>query len=174
MIHGIDILRKKYPAFDEENYQPAGIDLNVGMIYTINQSAEIGIVHGHKMSAPLEELDFVEKYYNVVAGINSVYDDVWRLEPGFSYIFEVDRPIKISEDSCQFYLPRSTLLRNSISVQTALGDNGYNGRLRFLVINHNEIAPFYISKGERFAQLIDFEVDGWNESYDGDYQEEEN
>ena len=68
-------------------------------------------------------------------------------------------------------MPRSSLLRAGVNVYTALGDLGYNGYLRFLVINHRK-SPFFIQQGERFAQLVDFEVRGGSESYNGDYQEE--
>ena len=88
------------------------------------------------------------------------------------YICQVKNQIKIGESNAQFYLPRSTLLRAGVNVYTALGDLGYNGHLSFLVINHGP-RPFFIQEGERFAQLVDFEVRGGSESYDGDYQEKE-
>ena len=78
----------------------------------------------------------------------------------------------VNHNNAQFYLPRSTLLRAGVNVYTALGDLGYNGHLSFLVINHG-YKPFFIQVGERFAQLVDFEVKGGSESYMGDYQEEE-
>lgn len=165
MIYGIDCLKKIYPDFDDENYQPAGLDLNVGKVYEVNQGQVIGIVNGQKMSAahlPVERQDFPE--YDL--------EDVWEIKPGIPYIFEVDRQIKIDESNVQVYKPRSTLLRNAISVETAVGDPGYNGHLSFLVINHNPVNSFFISKGERFAQLLNAEVKGNSESYDGDYQEE--
>ena len=51
-------------------------------------------------------------------------------------------------------------------------DNLTKGSVLFnyLIINHGA-RPFFIQEGERFAQLIDFEVKGGSESYNGDYQE---
>lgn len=165
MINGIDYLRKKYPGRDKKDYQPSGLDLRVGKVYKINQAGNVsGIVNGEKYIPPYREIEL--KDYPEYG-----FSDVWRIDWDDPYIFEVENQIQIGNHNAQFYLPRSTLLRCGVNVYTALGDLGYNGHLSFLVINHRE-NPFFISKGERFAQLVDFEVRGGSESYDGDYQEE--
>lgn len=169
MINGIDYLKKMYPDRDEKDYQPSGLDLRVGKVFKIKDAnclcAEpklYGIVDGEKY---LPELIEVEP--QTVNG----HKDVFAIEWDDPYIFEVQEQIQIGDHNAQFYLPRSTLLRMGVNVYTALGDLGYNGHLQFLVINHG-VQTFYISKGERFAQLVDFEVKGGSESYNGDYQEE--
>ena len=69
------------------------------------------------------------------------------------------------------YLPRSTLLRSFISVQTAVGDPGFYGTLMFMIYNHGEF-DYKIKSGDRIAQAVVFPVEGSGE-YDGSYQEAE-
>lgn len=170
MINGIDYLKKMYPNRNEKDYQPSGMDLRLGNIYSLddkNDSSFFGLIDGKK---------FLPKHIEIKSGILKTEEgkDIpgWFLQPNIPYICEVQEQIKIGENNAQFYLPRSTLLRAGVNVYTALGDLGYNGHLSFLVINHGS-RPFFIEKGERFAQLVDFEVKGGSESYDGDYQEKE-
>lgn len=168
MINGIEFLKKMYPNLDDENYQPSGLDLNLGNVYEINNNHKennFGLYLGGKKLPELVETK-IDEQQKKVGHIG------WTLEPNKVYLCEVDRQIRIGDNNAQFYLPRSSLLRSGVNVYTALGDTGYNGFLRFMVINHNE-KPFFLEKGVRFAQLIDFEVKGASELYDGDYQEKE-
>ena len=163
MISGIDYLKKMYPDRDDKDYQPSGLDLRLGKVFTLSPNQSLfpcGIYGGEKHIPKHKEMETVK--------MNGC--DVWELYPDEPYICQVQEQIQIGSSNAQFYLPRSTLLRAGVNVYTALGDLGYNGHLSFLVINHG-YTPFYIEKGERFAQLIDFEVRGGSESYDGDYQE---
>lgn len=169
MINGIDLLKKKYPNRDEKDYQPSGMDLRLGRVYFLDHDDDVdyGLINGEKIlprhtlvRPTMKQLDDGD----IIAG--------WDLQPGIAYICEVDGQIKVGDHNAQMYLPRSTLLRAGVNVYTALGDLGYNGHLSFLVINHST-KPFFIQTGERFAQLVDFEVQGGSESYNGDYQEEE-
>ena len=164
MINGIDFLKQMYPNRDDKDYQPSGLDLRLGKVYEIEDEMPCGIVDGQKHVPHHIEIE-PKKFHKY-----NCYG--WRLELEVPYILEVDSQIKIGNSNAQFYLPRSTLLRCGITLHTALGDLGYNGHLSFLAINHR-LEDFYISKGERFAQLIDFDVKGGSESYDGDYQEKE-
>ena len=176
MINGIDYLKKMYPDRDDKDYQPSGLDLRVGKVYSLYNTwsdEPNGLWRGEKHLPSHQEIEpkhfgyLMNRYHD-----NDKYTDIygWKIVPNYPYIFEVDRQIEIGQNNAQFYLPRSTLLRAGVNVYTALGDLGYNGHLSFLVINHYD-SPFFIEKGERFAQLIDFEVKGGSESYDGDYQE---
>lgn len=167
MINGINYLKKMYPNRDDEDYQPSGMDLRLGNVFCLKTERDklYGLVGGKKY---LPEHEEVPLYSVEVEGEKFLG---WKLFSNQPYICQVDGQIKIGEKNAQFYLPRSTLLRAGVNVYTALGDLGYNGHLSFLVINHGA-RPFFIQKGERFAQLIDFEVHGEGESYDGDYQEE--
>ena len=169
MINGIDYLKKMYPDCDEKDYQPSGLDLRIGNVFYLDADKNtLYGIFGNKKILPKH------KEAPLIAQLDLFGNDFegWSLRPGQPYICQVQNQIKIGEHNAQFYLPRSTLLRAGVNVYTALGDLGYNGHLSFLVINHGP-KPFFIEKGERFAQLVDFEVRGGSESYNGDYQEKE-
>lgn len=165
MINGIDYLKQMYPNCNEDDYQPSGLDLRVGRVFKFDDNLIASLHEGEKQLPKQIEIPIgnLPEY--------ALYDG-WLLAPHRPYMFEVQEKIKIGDNNAQFYLPRSSLLRAGVNVYTALGDLGYNGFLRFLVINHRG-APFFIQQGERFAQLVDFEVRGGSESYNGDYQEDE-
>lgn len=162
MINGINYLREMYPNFDEDSYQPDGIDLCLGKVYTFDFLPEIlyGITKRSKMLPDLSEVEKISIIEKDTKG--------WILDPNTAFIFEVDRPIHINNNSAQFYLPRSSLLRMGLNIITALGDSGFNGHLSFLAKNETN-EPLYLEEGVRFAQAIDFEVKGAGK-YDGDYQ----
>lgn len=169
MINGIDYLKKMYPNRKDKDYQPSGLDLRLGKVFYLDFERDevYGLIDGEKYlpkHLPIKPILMQCGEDDYVAG--------WKLMPQQPYICQVKDQIKIGENNAQFYLPRSTLLRAGVNVYTALGDLGYNGHLSFLVINHGA-RPFFIGEGERFAQLVDFEVKGGSESYDGDYQEKE-
>ena len=167
MINGIDYLRTMYPDRDEKDYQPSGMDLRLGKVFALNEEENFyGLIDGQKY---LPEHEYIKP--SLLKCREDDYVAGWFLIPQKPYICQVREQIQIGNHNAQFYLPRSSLLRAGVNVYTALGDLGYNGHLSFLVINHGT-KPFFIGEGERFAQLIDFEVMGGSESYNGDYQEE--
>lgn len=168
MINGEQILREKYPDLDEKQYQPAGIDLKLGKIETfdVGQNKFYGIIDGLKVLPSRSELKM-----NALS-VNGQIKSVYSLRPGVPYIATVENKIQIDESCLQFYKPRSSLLRCGTNVMTAVGDPDFYGHLSFLVINYLPV-DFVITKGERFAQLVDIKVDGVSYGYDGDYQESE-
>ena len=172
MINGIDYLKKMYPNRDVKDYQPSGLDLRLGNVFYLDGERDetYGLIDGKKILPKHKPL----KPTLIQTGYGEKEDYVvgWKLIPQQTYIAQVKDQIKIGESNAQFYLPRSTLLRAGVNVYTALGDLGYNGHLSFMIINHGP-RSFFIQQGERFAQLVDFEVRGGSESYDGDYQEVE-
>ena len=167
MINGYDILKEKYPDFDEDSRTPNGLDLRLGKVFKLAEDLDTYGIYDDQKNIP-RHIEIKEK--PLWTGIKDLEGKVgWILEPGCSYILEVDREIKISENSMQLYRPRSSLLRSAISLHTAVGDAGYNGKLAFLCVN-NSNKPFRMEKGVRFAQMIDFEIQGSSIQYDGDYQ----
>ena len=170
MIVGEKKLRELYPNLDEDQYQPAGIDLKLGKIMKFNTKGEnvYGLVNGQKYLPKQEELS--DSAIKMGAGKLEVG---YMLEPHIPYIAVVDKKMKIPKNYLQRYYPRSSLLRAGVDVRTAIGDPGFNGYLSFLIINHLDV-PFFIQKGERFAQMVLEEVDGVMEGYDGDYNEPTN
>ncbi len=162
MINGNEVLMRKYPDVENEQIQSSGLDLKIGALYELdNEPGVYGLFKDEKKSHRLVKRLPYDKCDN--------HEECWMLLPNKPYLAEVENEIKISNDSAQAYFPRSTLLRNGINVYTAWGDAGYNGKLMFLLINHGSM-KFYIEKGIRFAQLVDFQVEGSSKEYDGDYQ----
>ena len=166
MINGESILREQYVGLDEEQYQPAGIDLKLGNIKVFNNKQKVyGIANGVKQLPEQEDMQ-----ESVVQLGNKKLEVGFLLEPHQPYIAVVKNKVEIPLDTLQLYLPRSSLLRAGVDVRTAVGDPGFHGHLSFLIINHNDV-PFFIQKGERFAQMICIKVQGVEDGYDGDYNE---
>lgn len=165
MINGEQKLRSYYPNCDDNQYQPAGIDLKLGKIEEFNVNQKYyGIIDEKKIIPDRQELRM-----NALS-VDGQMKNVYSLRPNVPYIATVQNKINIGEDSLQFYEPRSTLLRCATNVMTAVGDPGFVGHLSFLVVNFLP-ADFVITKGARFAQLVDIRVDGMLKQYDGDYNE---
>ena len=91
----------------------------------------------------------------------------WRLSPG-GYVLQYAETVRIPEGHVGFIYPRSSLLRNSAMLHTAVWDAGYEGRGEGLLAVH---AGIEIEPGARVAQLVLAEAnhDG---TYDGSYQGE--
>lgn len=166
MITGEKTLRQIYPDLDEEQYQPIGIDLTLDKVAELeyNSNIKYGLFKKDKVlpnQTPLKTINIQR---------NGKLEEVFLIRPDKPYIVTTKEKIKISKYAGQFYLPRSSLLRAGISLQTALGDAGFEGHLSFLLINHtNEF--FFMEKGVRFAQLVDMSADNVASEYDGDYNE---
>ena len=167
MISGEKTLRQIYPNLDENQYQPAGIDLTLDQIYTLDYND--GIIYGILKDAKV--LPRQNKCETVNIQVGGMLKTVFRLKPHTVYIAQTTEKIKISKCAGQFYLPRSSLLRSGIDVRTAFGDPGFHGHLSFLLINHTD-EIFVIEKGTRFAQLIDISANNVDQMYDGDYNED--
>ena len=169
MINGEEYLRKQYEYLDldDTQFQPNGLDLTVGKVFTPEhiENTMYGLYKDAKLKPELREVNHVSTLVN--GGICKVF----CLAPHSVYIVETEEKIKIGDNNVQLYFPRSTLLRSCIDVRSCVGDAGFNGHLSFLVENKSD-APFYLEKGVRFAQLLDFQADGVMKKYDGDYQED--
>ena len=103
------------------------------------------------------------------SGIDLELDELFEQKSSGSLI---DNEKNLPEiEAIMLYLPRSTLLRSFVSVQTAVGDPGFYGTLMFMVYNHGDF-EYKLKSGDRIAQAVVFPVEGSGE-YDGSYQEEE-
>ena len=157
MIIGNKYLKNIFKNGDENQYQPNSFDLKLNKVYIISRTYDkVGIIKGEKHLPNLVE-------------ISTNYNGDYLLEPLNTYIVEIEDDIEIPNDVAQFYLIRSTLLRCGITTCTALGDSGFKGHLMFLLKNES-LNNVYITKGERIATAVNFEVAGAS-LYDGDYNE---
>jgi hypothetical protein len=95
-------------------------------------------------------------------------DEGWyRLERG-TYVVRYGEPVRIPSGHVGFVLPRSTLLRNGCTLDTAVWDAGYEGVGEGrLDVGH----PIDVEAGARIAQLVVAHADHEG-TYDGTYQGE--
>lgn len=149
---GEDELIKLFPEFTDL-IQPSGIDLALNEVFI--QKSEGSLIDNEKN----------------IPKIETINGPIYTLKPNNAYLVTIDKKIKIPKGYTMLFLPRSTLLRSFISVQTAVGDPGFYGTLTFLIINHGSY-NFKIKKGDRIAQAVIFPVKGSGE-YNGSYQEKE-
>ncbi|TQQ83485.1 deoxyuridine 5'-triphosphate nucleotidohydrolase [Halonotius terrestris] len=131
--------------------QPNGVDLTAAAVYEQTEPGRIG-TDGKTIGERREiEAD----------------DGVFHLEPG-AYIVQYGETVAIPEEHIGFIYPRSSLMRNSCMLHTAVWDAGYEGKGEGLLEVHHEIE---IEQGARIAQIVLAEADH-DGTYDGDYQGE--
>lgn len=147
---GEEELIKLFPEFSD-SIQPSGIDLALDEI--LIQKSEGSLIDNEKN----------------IPKIQSLKGPIYTLKPHTAYLATIDKKIKIPKGYSMLYLPRSTLLRSFVSVQTVVGDPGFYGTLTFLIVNHGDF-EYKLKKGDRIAQAVIFPVKGSGE-YNGFYQE---
>lgn len=131
--------------------QPNGVDLTLSAVF--EQASPGRIDQDGKSIGDRQEL--------------SADDGVFRLQPG-GYIVQYGETISIPKEHVGFVYPRSSLLRNSCMLNTAVWDAGYEGKGEGLLEVHHEIE---IEAGARIAQLVLAGADHEG-TYDGSYQGE--
>ena len=134
-----------------EQVQPNGVDLTLGAVH---EQVEPGrIERGDKTVGERAEID--------------AEDGLYRLESG-AYVVEYGERVAVPEGHVGFVLPRSSLLRNSCMLDTAVWDAGYEGRGEGLLEVHHAIE---LEPGARIAQFVLAEA-AHEETYEGSYQHE--
>jgi len=135
----------------DEQIQPNGVDLTLDAVFEQVEPGRIG------------------RDGKTIGERERVPDDegVYRLSPG-GYVVRYAEVVRIPEKHVGFLLPRSSLLRNSCMLDTAVWDAGYEGRGEGLLEVHHEIE---LEQGARIAQLVLADA-AHRETYEGDYQGE--
>ena len=136
---------------DTEQVQPNGVDLRIGDILIQQAPGRIGT--DNKDIGVRESL--------------TTSKDVFTLDPG-GYIITYAERIAVPEGHVGFVYPRSSLLRNSCTLNTAVWDAGYEGRGEGLLQAHCSIE---LERGARIAQFVLAEA-AHDSVYDGNYQRE--
>ncbi len=131
--------------------QPNGVDLTLDAVH--EQVSAGRIERGGKTVGDRREV--------------AADDGVFRLDPG-GYVAGYAERVAIPENHVGFLYPRSSLLRNSCMLNTAVWDAGYEGRGEGLLEVHH---PVEIERGARIAQFVLAAADH-ADSYDGSYQRE--
>ena len=131
--------------------QPNGVDLTLEAVY---EQVEPGrIERGGKTIGERRECE--------------TDDGVYHLDPG-GYVVEYADRVVVPEGHVGFLYPRSSLLRNSCMLNTAVWDAGYEGRGEGLLEVHH---PVELETGARIAQLVLAEA-AHEGTYEGSYQHE--
>ena len=141
----------------DEQIQPNGVDLTLDVVFEQREPGRIargGKEVGDRIARPLEELEQKEP-------------ETYYLPKG-TYIARYGERIEIPEGHVGFVYPRSSLMRNSCMLNTAVWDAGYEGRGEGLLQVHHDIE---LERGARIAQIVFAEADH-EDVYDGSYQGE--
>ncbi|MCD2200148.1 deoxyuridine 5'-triphosphate nucleotidohydrolase [Halobacterium sp. KA-4] len=137
----------------EAQVQPNGVDLTAEAVLEQREPGRIG-TEGKTIGdrQPVEPSDDAETF---------------TLTPG-GYILQYAETIAIPEDHVGFLYPRSSLMRNSCMLNTAVWDAGYTGKGEGLLQVHHEVE---LERGARVAQLVLADAEH-ADTYDGSYQGE--
>ncbi len=140
---------------DEEQVQPAGIDLRVDKIFEFHEKGTISI---SSKQLPLTKEVLLENGF-------------WYLKPG-AYKVRFREIVKVPVDAVGFCHPRSSLLRMGVAVHCAVWDPGYMGRGEALLVVYNAHGV-RIEKNARIAQLVFISLKHPpSRTYSGSYQGE--
>jgi dUTP pyrophosphatase len=138
--------------------QPNGIDLTVAAIVRVVGAAHVGFSSDETRPAPAEALEFDA--------------DGWLFLPRGNYRARLAERVNIPPDIVGFARARSTMIRNGISVNTAIWDSGYSGYSEVGLVVHNEHG-LYLKRGARILQMYFFQLDdAVDKAYNGRYQGE--
>ncbi len=146
-----DALESAGAELDDTQRQPNGVDLTVDAVFRQTGRGRIGR-EGKCVGdrTPIEP-----------------DDGAYRLDAG-AYVVRYGEPVRIPEGRIGFVLPRSTLLRNACTLDTAVWDAGYEGIGEGrLDVGH----PIDVEPGARIAQLV-LACANHDGVYDGEYQSE--
>lgn len=145
----------------EDQIQPNGVDLTLEAVFEQHEPGRIA-------RDETEIGDRNRRREHVTAEFASEEPaDPYYLPPG-GYVVRYGETVEIPENHIGFILPRSSLMRNSCMLNTAVWDAGYEGRGEGLLQVYHDIE---IERGARVAQLVLAEADHEG-SYDGSYQGE--
>ncbi|MFB6303006.1 MAG: deoxyuridine 5'-triphosphate nucleotidohydrolase [Haloferacaceae archaeon] len=134
-----------------DQVQPNGVDLTVEAVLVQQGSGRIG--REDKTVGDRRPVDAA--------------DGVYRLDPG-GYVVRYAETVRVPEGHVGFLLPRSSLLRNSAALDTAVWDAGYEGRGEGLLRVHH---PIEVEPGARIGQFV-LATASHEGTYDGSYQGE--
>ncbi|QCC46632.1 deoxyuridine 5'-triphosphate nucleotidohydrolase [Halobellus limi] len=151
MFRSGQFVASQIESVSDEQIQPNGVDLTLGDVLEQTEPGRVG-VDGKTVGAR-EPVD--------------ADADVFDLDRG-GYILQYAETISVPEDHVGFLYPRSTLMRNSCMLNTAVWDAGYEGRGEGLLQVHH---PIRLERGARVAQLVLAEA-SHDDVYDGTYQGE--
>ncbi|MFC7044432.1 deoxyuridine 5'-triphosphate nucleotidohydrolase [Halobacteriaceae archaeon GCM10025711] len=142
----------------DDQIQPNGVDLTLEAVYEQREPGRIardGKEIGTRQPRQVESVD------------DESEPNAYYLTRG-GYVVQYGETVHIPEGHVGFIYPRSSLMRNSCMLNTAVWDAGYEGKGEGLLQVHHDIE---IESGARIAQLVLASADHEG-VYDGSYQGE--
>jgi dUTP pyrophosphatase len=88
-----------------------------------------------------------------------------------AYIITYNEIVHLPKNIMALAMPRSSLLRCGVTVNTAVWDAGYSGRSQSLMVVYNP-QGFRLQRNARIVQLVFLELAQETEGYQGVYQRE--
>lgn len=152
-----EFVREQCTPVSDEQQQPNGIDLTLSSVFEQIDAGRVGRDGkeiGDRRSCDPESL--------TENGGSTYY-----LEPG-GYIVRYGETVSIPDGHIGFVYPRSTLMRNSCMLNTAVWDAGYEGKGEGLLEVYHDIE---LEQGARIAQLVLARANH-EDTYEGTYQRE--
>ena len=156
------LLKQKPPLIEgyinlEEQVQPNGVDLTLREVALLQSSGKIAVKDSQRLVSDLASLVFDGMgFIDLVAG---------------AYIITYNEIVHLPKNIMALAMPRSSLLRCGVTVNTAVWDAGYSGRSQSLMIVYNP-QGFRLQRNARIVQLIFLELAQETEGYQGIYQRE--
>jgi dUTP pyrophosphatase len=147
----------------DEQIQPNGVDLTLETVFEQREPGRIGRDGkdvGARQSRQVEQ--------ETVGGEGDASDPGTYYLPRGGYVVRYAETISIPDGHVGFVYPRSTLLRNSCMLNTAVWDAGYEGKGEGFLQVFQDIQ---IERGARIGQLVLARAEHEG-TYDGDYQRE--
>ena len=141
----------------EEQVQPNGIDLTLREVALLQSSGTIAIKNTERRVSDLAPLMFDGH-------------DFIQLIPA-AYIITYNEIVHLPRNIMALALPRSSLLRCGVTVNTAVWDAGYHGRPQSLMVVYNPHGT-RLQRNARIVQLVFLRLTRETEGYHGVYQGE--
>lgn len=141
----------------EAQLQPSGIDLTLKEIARFTSSGKITCDNSLRRTSEFEVIDFDNnRQLHLTAGV---------------YLVTYNEIVNLPLNLMGLALPRSSLLRSGVTINTAVWDPGYTGRAQSMlsVLNPN---GFILEQNARIVQLVFLSLGEETESYQGTYQGE--
>ena len=141
----------------EEQVQPNGVDLTLREVALLQSSGKIAVKDSQRLVSDLAPLVFDGMgFIDLVAGV---------------YIITYNEIVHLPKNIMALAMPRSSLLRCGVTVNTAVWDAGYSGRSQSLMVVYNP-QGFRLQRNARIVQLVFLELAQETEGYQGVYQRE--
>lgn len=141
---------------EEEQVQSSGVDLTLKAVHAFASKGVIGINNSQRKIADYAEVKpNPEGIYILPAGV---------------FVFEYNEIVDIPKDAALTVHPRSSMVRNGVSLFSGLYDAGYAGPTSALI---HVLNPFGLDiyRGARAAQLACHQMESAHpEGYQGKYQ----